>query len=265
MKSILKKALHKFNLYHYLYYSPLGSILNDIRYPENKQKFKKEVGFYKGIIGDNNKLIFDIGANTGIKTKVFLTLGEKVVSVEPDRNHVKILKIRFGNNPRFTVLPVAVSDQEGEFDYYYSETASGYNTLNDKWKNSLESNLDKKDVVSVKYDGSYKVETITLQKLISIYGSPDYIKVDVEGFEWNVLKTLNQSIPYISFEANLPEFTNESNLIIRHLVGLDNRYSFNYSTNEELVLPAYISGDEMIRLLNSNQFSYMEVFCKLQK
>ena len=48
----------------------------------------KEVEFYKKTLLGFRKgnIIFDIGANVGCKTDVFLRLGAKVVAVEPDEH-----------------------------------------------------------------------------------------------------------------------------------------------------------------------------------
>jgi FkbM family methyltransferase len=43
----------------------------------------------------------------------------------------------------------------------------------------------------------------TMDTLISLYGKPDYCKIDVEGFEINVLKGLNIPLNLVSFEYHL--------------------------------------------------------------
>ena len=46
-----------------------------------------EIDFYRDLLVGlrNDDLIFDIGANLGYKADIFMRLGAKVVSVEPDR------------------------------------------------------------------------------------------------------------------------------------------------------------------------------------
>lgn len=44
------------------------------------------------------------------------------------------------------------------------------------------------------------VPTITLDKLIELYGIPDLIKIDVEGAEVDVIKYLSQKVPCLCFE-----------------------------------------------------------------
>tara|TARA_R110000824_G_scaffold1178_5_gene6349 strand:+ start:1277 stop:2110 length:834 start_codon:yes stop_codon:yes gene_type:complete len=45
-----------------------------------------------------------------------------------------------------------------------------------------------------------QVPTITMDKLIEIYGTPDLIKIDVEGYEYEVLKGLSRKQKKICFE-----------------------------------------------------------------
>jgi len=46
------------------------------------------------------------------------------------------------------------------------------------------------------------VETITLDELIAQHGVPDLIKIDVEGYESEVLRGLSRQVPKICFEWN---------------------------------------------------------------
>src|SRR5262249_21672789 len=46
------------------------------------------------------------------------------------------------------------------------------------------------------------VPTYTLDEMIALHGKPQYIKIDAEGYDYEVLRGLSQSVPYISFECH---------------------------------------------------------------
>lgn len=48
-----------------------------------------------------------------------------------------------------------------------------------------------------------EIELTTLDREIQQYGIPDYCKIDVEGWEYQVLLGLTQPIPLLSFEYHL--------------------------------------------------------------
>lgn len=48
-----------------------------------------------------------------------------------------------------------------------------------------------------------RVPMLTLDTLIENYGMPNYVKIDVEGFEEHVLDGLSSQPPLLSFEFNL--------------------------------------------------------------
>jgi hypothetical protein len=54
-----------------------------------------------------------------------------------------------------------------------------------------------------KTSGSFEVDQITLDDLVAQYGVPDFIKVDVEGMDAEVLRGLHSRPRLLSFEYNL--------------------------------------------------------------
>src|SRR5690606_34257673 len=161
-----------------------------------------------------NKLIFDIGSNKGNKVKVFLKMGYKVVALEPEKTSHSTLSYRYKNNKNVTIVNKGVSYEEGVLKMYIASNRSGFNTLSHNWVESLKKNLDNVWDKKFEFKESYDVPVTTLEHLIDLYGVPYFIKIDVEGFELNVLKGLKSTPHFISFEANLPDFVNDTIEII---------------------------------------------------
>ena len=63
------------------------------------------------------------------------------------------------------------------------------------------------------------IQTIILDTLIEEYGSPDLIKIDVEGYEYSVIRGLTQKAAKICFECHEEERDKLHNTI-KHLIEL---------------------------------------------
>lgn len=212
MKSAVMKFMHDTGIYQHIRYSGLYYKLLKIKNPTYLKDLENDFNFYQNAFGKKLNLIFDVGANWGDKTYAFKKLSDRVVSVEPDQNCFRALNIRYGNNKQVALEQVALGDSEGVATFFVEEDGSAYNTLSVKQKEWLLENHQPKQLKEV------NVKVTTLDHLVGKYGTPDYIKIDVEGFELPVLKGLSELPPIISFEANLPHFQEETLAILDLLI-----------------------------------------------
>ena len=67
-------------------------------YGANPAKRRRARRFYGALVRPGD-LCFDIGAHLGDRTAHFLTLGARVVAVEPQPQLMALLRRRFGRNP----------------------------------------------------------------------------------------------------------------------------------------------------------------------
>ncbi len=253
-----------------------ASVLRDaywaLGHRDRLRLFRREVDFYRLVLDGFSRgdLIFDVGANVGGKTDVFLRLGARVVAVEPDRTCAKSMEERFLDfrlNPRpVTIVTRAVSDRVGSQEMLIDGPGSAVNTMSPKWAESLKAKRSEFVYAhcGLEFAETKVVETITLAELIVQHGVPFFVKIDVEGHEASVLRGLHQPVPYLSFEVNLPEFRAEGMDCVRILEGLDPAGRFNYTADctGGLTLTEWVSADVFCALLDQCSEGSIEVFWK---
>ena len=157
---------------------------------------KKLIRFYSQFISAGD-LVFDIGAHLGNRTDAFLALGAQVIAVEPQPNCIQFLTKKFNTGDQLTVLPQLVSNDIQECDFYINTFSPTISTArNVVWQN----NINSYSFVKPRWDKKQKVNSITLDYMIQIYGLPVFCKIDTEGYEFEVLSGLSHAIRYISIE-----------------------------------------------------------------
>ena len=105
----------------------------------------------------------------------------------------------------------------------------------------------------------------TLDSLIEKYGAPSYIKIDVEGYELEVIKGLSTSVQLISVECNLPVFKRETLEIIDRLSARDPTATYNFSVTEppaKFEKNAWLTKDEIVKIVDEERFGFMEIYCR---
>ncbi|MEY3320669.1 MAG: hypothetical protein RLZZ417_252 [Bacteroidota bacterium] len=170
-------------------------------------------------------LVYDIGANEGFTTQYFLNMkAKRIIAIEPDSDAFKILRFRFARNKKVALIQVALGDKTGSFPFYQISPHSGYNTFVHNWYHQ-HALTDSKIL---------KANMVHIMDIFKQHGLPDLIKVDVEGMEWEIIKSIDQDIPLICFEANLPLFASNTLFILQHLKALLPHHLLFCSSNNVL-------------------------------
>ena len=249
MMKIARDFLKKLGYYEYLRYSFFFTLYTRLFKRKVIRDHQKEVDFYSSFLS-HTPLIFDIGAYDGHKTAAFLEIADRVVSCEPDKHNFRTLQIRFRNcRSRVFTENKALSDHIGTETYYVHHAGSAFNTLNPKWKQLLEAEGQSRWNENIQFSDQVSVPLTTLNQLIQQYGKPGFIKIDVEGYELQVLKGLSVKVPFLSFECLLPDCKSELLECLLHLYQLDNSVTFNIAFEESLLLGSFLSYNDMLQYI----------------
>jgi len=170
----------------------------------------------KGTILYIYMLIFDIGANIGRYSLTYAVNPQNtIISVEASPNTYNMLKIYMSPFTNVTALDYAVCNSKEPYITFYNCQSDTLSTLDINWLTSTESRFgDHREKFN-----EIQVKTITLDALIERYGVPDMLKIDVEGAEEQVIKSLSQKVPVLLFEW-AAEWKDSLKRAIDHLTNL---------------------------------------------
>jgi FkbM family methyltransferase len=229
-------------------YGPLRTVKSrlDRVKPRNIRHRRLSQAFY-GQFFDAGNLVFDVGANVGSRTEVFLDLGARVIAVEPQRACQGVLRRLFGRNKRFTLVTEALGERFGEAQMFVGD-ALVLSTLSAEWVSKMR---ESGRFGEFEWNKMESVPVRTMDSLIAEYGDPAFCKIDVEGFELEVIKGLTRPLRALSLEVAFEQIE----AIIKALDCLDSRgqYEYNYSVSESMLMSMdrWIDGAQIRRYLRS--------------
>ena len=159
-------------------------------------RHRQLVNFYRQFIKAGD-LSFDIGAHVGNRVRAWRALDADVVAVEPQPVCLSFLQRWYGSNPHVTLVDQAVGASIGHSVLHVSEATPTVSTLSKEWIDAVQEVPSFRDV---KWTQRREVEITTLDALIERFGLPAFCKIDVEGYELEVLLGLTQPLAALSIE-----------------------------------------------------------------
>lgn len=166
--------------------------------PRRNRKRNSIRRFYRQIVKSGD-LVFDVGANIGAYSEIFASLGAQVVSVEPLPENVMILQ-RCAYKKRVRIVQAAAGPRLGTGIIRRAQAHTNA-SMSPEWIDFAEA-YHRMNALPTTWLDEIEVPITTLDIISQTYGTPDFIKIDVEGYEESVLDGLSQQPPYISFEFN---------------------------------------------------------------
>jgi len=151
---------------------------------------------YAGFVAEGD-LVFDIGCHVGDRLASFRRLGARVVALEPQPALARTLRLLYGRDKSVLLEEAAVG------------AACGAVALQLNLDNPTVSTASAAFIAAARdapgWEGQHWTRTVevpmtTLDALIARHGIPRFIKIDVEGYEAEVLAGLPRPVAALSFE-----------------------------------------------------------------
>lgn len=132
--------------------------------------------------------LIDVGANIGNHSLFFSNYFKKIIAFEPQKKVFKLLEFNTSEHPNIEIFNFGLSNEKSKLQISYDKANRGGATF-------------KNDINKPNY------EVCDLKVFDDLYTKPhfSFLKIDVEGFELNVLKGMEKNIiknlPIIAFEG----------------------------------------------------------------
>lgn len=176
-------------------------------------------------------LAFDIGSHVGDRIGAFRRLGSRVVALEPQPDCAQAIRAIYTGDDAVTLIEAACGPAPGTLTLHINSANPTVTTASPDFVKAAAGSRGWEGQV---WDRAIEVPVTTLDALIAAHGQPQFIKIDVEGFEADVLAGLSQPIAAISFEfTTIQRDVATACLEVLSALG---RYQFNIALGESQVL-----------------------------
>lgn len=232
-----RDLLHRLGLYR-----PAARLADDLLRTPRAQHRRQLLALYRPLIAAGD-LVFDIGAHDGTYAEVFAALGARVVSAEPNPDSARRMRMR--TPASVTVIETAIGAKDGTATLHVPSDQKGYSalgTLSDSWI-AVATNAPR--FQGRRWDRELTVPVTTLDALRARYGEPAYIKIDVEGYEEEVLNGLTRQPSLLSVEFNAEALPALVRCLDHRVIAPGSRFNYVIGAGGGLSLGSWIDRREL--------------------
>ena len=142
-------------------------------------------------------LAFDIGSHVGDRIGAFRRLGARVVALEPQPDCASAIRTIYDADLAVILVEAACGPRPGTLTLHVNSANPTVTTASSDFLRAADGAGGWEGQV---WDRTIDVPVTTLDALIATYGEPAFVKIDVEGFEADVLAGLSRPLRALSFE-----------------------------------------------------------------
>ncbi|MCB1534260.1 MAG: FkbM family methyltransferase [Rhodoblastus sp.] len=207
-------------------------------------------------------LAFDIGSHVGDRIGAFRRLGARVVALEPQPLCFRALRALYGDDANVALVDAACGAREGAISLRVNSANPTVTTASQDFVAAADG---ARGWEGQTWDATHDVRMTTLDALFAAHGAPAFAKIDVEGFEADVLAGLSRPLPALSFEFTTIQ-RDVAYRCLERLSALGN-YRFDLSLGESHALAGeWISHQDMAALIAGlpHDANSGDVYCVLE-